>query len=119
MRTIEFRATTKSGKWVYGYLSRCDGEFIIDDDDGFGVFINRKTIGEYTNRRDRNSKKIYEGDILKCKLNDGSYENYAVEWDYDSCGFVAYNKDKSNFMDCSIWDEFEIIGNIHENPRLL
>ena len=76
-------------------------------------------VGQYTGCKDANGKEIYEGDILKCKLYNGKYENYLVVWDKEDACFDALNSDKSNFMSPSIWHEFEIIGNVYENKELL
>ena len=74
---------------------------------------------QYTGYKDKTGREIYEGDILKCRLHNGKYENYAIKWVHSLCGFDALNKDESNFIDCCIWNEFEVIGNIYENLELL
>ncbi len=76
-------------------------------------------VGQYTEIKDINGTEIYEGDILKCKLYNGDYENYVIVWDEEDACFDAFNKDKSNFMVTSIWTASEIIGNRYENPELL
>ena len=72
-----------------------------------------------TEIKDVNDVEIHEGDILKCKLHDGRYENYEIVWDKEGACFDALNKDKSNFMSPNVWRESEIVGNIFENPELL
>lgn len=32
---------------------------------------------------------------------------------------VKWLRERDNWMDPSVWDEMEVIGNIHENPELL
>lgn len=64
---------------------------------------------------DKNGKEIYFGDIVKNKWG----EVVVVEWDDErlSC-FPCTAEIRGN----SNWDdreEFEVIGNIHENPDLL
>lgn len=79
-------------------------------------------IEQYTGLKDKNGKKIYEGDIVFFFTEhfdkatggfDGEDEHNAiVEW-FDN-GFA--------FMDKVPYDpniECEVIGNIHENPELL
>lgn len=73
----------------------------------------------FTGKKDKNGNNIYEGDILKCKLHSGKYENYLVSWNFEEASFEALNHDESNFMSPSIWNEFEVIGNITDNPELM
>lgn len=75
--------------------------------------IDSKTIGQYTGLKDKNGKKIFEGDI---------------GWDeHNECyGVVKFEEGKflyvwENIVE-DLWevaDGIEICGNIHENPELL
>lgn len=56
---------------------------------------------QYTGLKDKNGKEIYEGDVLR----GGSREVY---WDECSVGFQGFPHGVQ-----------EIIGNIHENPKLI
>ena len=84
-----------------------------------GVWMEDYTLIKSTEIKDINGTEIYEGDILKCKLYNGKYENYEIVWDEKNASFDALNKDKSNFMSPNIWRKSEIIGNKFENPELL
>ncbi len=83
-----------------------------------GVYMKDHVLIKSTGIKNIDNIEIYEGDILKCKLYNGEYENYVIVWDEEEAGFDALNEDKSNFMLPSIWTVSEIIGNIHENPEL-
>ena len=82
------------------------------------VYMKDHVLIKSTGIKNIDNIEIYEGDILKCKLYNGEYENYVIVWDEEEAGFDALNEDKSNFMLPSIWTVSEIIGNIHENPEL-
>lgn len=126
MREIKFRGYNRfDQRWVYGYGLH-QSIFIDGSSNAYvtagirEVFIvDKESAGQYTGCKDANGNEIYEGDILKCKLYNGDYENYVIVWDEEDACFDAFNKDKSNFMVTSIWTASEIIGNIYENPELL
>lgn len=84
-----------------------------------GVCMEDHVLIKSTGIKDIDNKEIYEGDILRCKLYNGKYENYEIVWDEEDASFDALNKDKSNFMAPSIWTVSEIIGNVFENPELM
>lgn len=68
---------------------------------------------EYTGTKDKNNKKIYEGDIT----ND-------VDYGYMTCifkdgTFMWYSKEKFGIRFMNYIPSVEVIGNIYENPELL
>lgn len=121
-----------NGTWVHGYLSdenyiydkSLDGEFLIDED----------TICQYTGLTDKNGKKIFDGDILRgfqypfCY--DGEY-NYYAEIIFENCSFMTYthknpsscvrgiSDGNTDLMDGWVSEDWEVIGNIYDNPELL
>ena len=121
MREILFRGKTDAGKWVYGDLLHPDlygngyaiDDFNIPKDNCFDVIP--ETIGQYTGLTDKNGKKIFEGDILK-----GMGGLHRVYFD-TSLACFEWQKISGNWHESfsGFADEYEIIGNIHDNPELL
>lgn len=70
----------------------------------------------YTGWKDKNAKKIYEGDIIS---KQGAY----VVYDDDLASFCFQFKDSKTppvpLFHIKERDKVEIIGNIYENPELL
>lgn len=132
MREILFRGKDFSGtlshSWIFGSLDTTEKECpSIIYLDRFGnrcrIFVDPKTVGQYTGLTDKNGKKIFEGDILKNIENDGSGE--IVDIYYGGCSFrYSYNNSIYGYVvddieEGIITDEFEVIGNIYDNPELL
>lgn len=89
-----------------------------DNPAGDGEVKNYELM-QYVGIKDINGVEIYEGDILKCKLYNDRYENYKVHWNEKEGMFEALNKFNTNFIDYTMWNEFEIVGNLYENPELM
>lgn len=83
---------------------------------------------QFTGLLDKNGKEIYENDVVVKVdgwIGASGYAGYAkdekvkVEWNEDIAGFFPF----ANYDgDCGVknnGNEFEIIGNIYENPELL
>ena len=75
---------------------------------------------------DRNGKEIYEGDIVNVDDSvcgnpiDGYKEGvYKVEYCLPDCAFCLVQLDEMGGIAFNEVMEYEIIGNIHENPELL
>lgn len=81
-----------------------------------------ETVGQYTGLTDKNGIKIFEGDILKGVskwLNEPI--NGFVAFKNGVFGFIWYRGKTEEFTSFSSVHEmnYEVIGNIHDNPELL
>lgn len=91
-----------------------------------GVAFSKKDlkdfpIMQYTGIKDRNGKEIYEGDILI----HPSGQTAEVAWHTMYPALTLYEDSNTNKFDLrDIWEDedsgsqFEIIGNIYQNPKL-
>ena len=132
MREILFRGKrTDNGKWECGDLLS-PNEFnaiphivYIDYLNEYGDIgeistpVIPETVGQFTGLTDKNGKKIFEGDIVE-RVSDG--ERAVISWlKYSACFGLSFGGWCCGFdnYDDNLPSDFEVIGNIHDNPELL
>ena len=127
MREIIFRGKrVDNGEWCYGYLLQPNiiSNVVSGQLEYADLFVNENTVGQYTGRKDKNDKKIFDGDIVIGNFPYG--EKGVIVWDEKSCGFYILpywehgvgraGNDKYYKMNAA---KLEIIGNIFDNPIYL
>ena len=133
MREILFRGKTYNDKWVQGLLVQMDDRLTQIrklGSDGIGYYdysIVPSTVGQFTGLTDKNGKKIFEGDIIKIVPDYDYSDDYSISkvYSYNGILCVDYHGDDFDstalgFLDDYLPDgDFEVIGNIHDNPELL
>ena len=126
MREILFRGKRiDNGELVYGDFIRYSGEksiIMVDLLEEEDYWVSSETVGQYTGLKDKNGKKIFEGDIVTA-WSQGYQATGEVKQRIDGLWLMypAYQHGKQ-------WGlcpnpkgatTVEIIGNIHDNPELM
>ena len=130
MRDIEFRGKqTDNGEWVYGIPTKDGrGEMVMVENifeceeyncrGANCLYVDENTVGQRIGLKDRNGINIFEGDIVK-RVWLGKMCIYQIDYDNGLARFIgrAGMIFKASFYYDS--EEFEVIGNIYDNPELL
>lgn len=131
-REILFRGKRKdNGEWVYGYFyEECGATYIIEDRQK-ETMLNRntpnvitpETIGQFTGLTDKNGVKIFEGDILLSESWGSNARSkrktHIVEWGRVGWLALGYNGDVEVKPSLDVKSDWQVIGNIYDNPELL
>ena len=131
IRRIVFRGKrTDTREWVYGDLIENQGRYYIyhatsdttrvNEDNSIlvlGEEVDLDTVGQYTGLKDRIGKDVWEGDLLS---SDGIVCEVAYD-EYRASFHLIIDKIKGStpLGDMMRSFEFQVIGNIHDNPELL
>lgn len=131
-REIEFRVYDKDLKKMR-YLNTSH-DFICFNEDGSGYYHNMQTglgdwfsdLMQYTGLKDKNGKKIFEGDIIiahdiKFIIKFGEYRTKLFEKEYSSAidtkqfGWYAETIEDKDQCNLVVPNGIEVISNIYEN----
>ena len=138
MREILFRGKRlDNGEWVEGaFLNDRDGAFYIcpaASDITYGDNGKRRrigcwysvdlfSVGQYIGLKDKNGKRIFEGDILGSRYYYLYPDNVAVEvvkWFCNSWVIQEGDRLPTMLEEDEIMPYSEVIGNVHDNKELL
>ncbi len=129
MRQIKFRVFDKDENcMVYGVKINESGKYEkyrnsfcedIDSPDVEDIYYKYLDVFQYIGLKDKNSKEIYEGDILE----DDEGSKISIVWDESECRFTyclfPFNDlQMESYESISFVTEWKVIGNIYENKEL-
>ena len=130
-RTINFRGKRiDTGEWVYGDLIENQGRYYIyhatsdttrvNEDNSIlvlGEEVDLDTVGQHTGLKDRTGNDVFEGDLLRTFEDDIMVVKWVGGGFITSClkpaiaGLINTNR--------YAYPVSEVIGNIHDDPKLL
>ena len=119
MRELKFRVWSEEDK---EYRTDCDVFRLFHGKTGCPATIyndegDKFIIEQYTGLKDKNGEPIYEGDIVGFKWTK---RLYVVTYRLYDASYVLENDEWEEIIHLSLdKDDFEVVGNIHENPELL
>ena len=132
MKEVLFRGKTEKGEWVEGYYEfgydagteePTHYMWVLNHTEKYGemFIVIPETVGQYTGLTDKNGKKIFEGDIVTGLFLHSRPVNGVTAFRDGSFGLLWDRAGAETFTPftsmCNV--EYEMIGNIHDNPELM
>lgn len=110
---VEGNLISGEGPFIVGPVVEADQEYLAHE---WWVPVHLESVVQYTGLKDKNGKEIYEGDIIK---HDYYVDAQEIKFNERLITYKCYPADVFILKVDEEQENFEIIGNIYENPELL